>query len=110
MWEVPCSMSRESLDRLMKAKLRGAVKTYLKTKAELDATDNPSEKLCDKERLQRGIVRGQAMMLLAFLRPSQHSIKEEVEDIEQEFGFPHDRPRARVSPTMKAFTDAYYDG
>lgn len=102
-------MSRESLDRLMKAKLRGAIKSYLLTKAELDAHDDPPEKLCDKERLQRGIVRGQAMMLLAFLRPSQHKLKDEVEDIEQEFGFPHERARARVSPTLKAFTDQYYD-
>lgn len=109
MWEVQISMTRESLDRLMKAKLRGAIKSYLKTKAELDAHPAPPEKLCDKERLQRGIVRGQAMMLLTFLRPSQHSLKDEVEDVEQEFGFPHARERARVSPTMKAFTDQYYD-
>lgn len=110
MWKVPGRlMGRESLDRLMKAKLRGAIKTYLRTKAELDASDAPSEKLCDKERLQRGIVRGQAMMLLTFLRPSQHSLKDEVEDVEQEFGFPHTRERARVSPTMKAATDRLYD-
>lgn len=101
---------RVSLERLMAAKLRGAIKTYLKTKAELDSSPDPSEALCDKERLQRGIVRGQAMMLLAFFRPDQHKNKLEIESIEQEFGFPHPHVSLPpVSPTMKAFIEEYYD-
>lgn len=101
-------MSKDSLDRLMRAKLRGAVKTYIKAKEELDR--NPSNKNRDKERLLRGIVRGQAMLLLTFFRPSQHSDKEEVIDIEQEHGFPHERDRGfESSPTLKEFLRNYYD-
>lgn len=101
-------MSKDSLDRLMKAKLRGSIKTYLATKEELDR--NPNNKLRDKERLLRGIVRGQAMMLLTFFRPSQHTDKDEIASIEQEFGFPHERDKGyESSPTLKAFLKRYYD-
>lgn len=94
----------------MKAKLRGSIQTYLKTKEQLDSTENPTEALCDKERLQRGIVRGQAMMLLAFLRPGFDKVKDEIESIEQEFGFPHDhRPKLTPSPTLTKFVQEYYD-
>lgn len=95
----------------MRAKLRGSIQTYLKTKAQLDGEKDPTESLCDKERLQRGIVRGQAMMLLAFLRPGFDKDKDEIESIEQEHGFPHDhRPKLTPSPTLTKFINEYYDG
>ena len=96
---------------LLRAKMKAATKAYRKAKEKLDA--EPTRENRDKERLMRGIVRGQAMMLLAYSRPSQHSDKHEVESIEYEFGFPHDNSDHQYlpekSPTMIAALKRAYD-
>lgn len=105
-------MSKESIYRLMRAKMKASVKAYIKAREKLDA--DPTRENRDKERLLRGIVRGQAMMLLTFFRPSQHADKHEVESIEYEFGFPHDNSQHQYlpekSPTMTAYARRAYDG
>lgn len=104
-------MSSPNNYQLMRAKLKAATKAYVKAKEKFDADPTPENR--DKERLMRGIVRGQAMMLLAFFRPYQHSDKQEIESIEYEYGFPHDNSDHRLmpekSPTMVAFIKKTYD-
>lgn len=102
-------MSKESIYKIMRAKMKASVKAYLKAREKFDAEPTPANR--DKERLLRGIVRGQAMMLLTFFRPSQHSNKHEVESIEYEFGFPHDNDANHYlpekSPTMIEYARRY---
>jgi hypothetical protein len=92
---------------IMKAKLRGAVKSYLRIKAELDAAeknDEATDDMYDKERLYRGIVRGQAMMLLAYANPAFHKDLEQVKYTEETFGMPETVERPPVSPRFTTST------
>lgn len=101
--ECPKGLPAHPLERLMKQKLRVATNTYLKFKEEADLDD--PEQLA-KERLLRGIVRGQAMMLLTFIHPDEHKDKKKIEHIEWMNGFPHPHrlpPPPPKSPTMIAF-------
>ena len=94
---------------IMKAKLRGAVKAYLKIKADLDAAearDEATDDMYDKERLYRGIVRGQSMMFLAYENPTFHKDMEQVKYIEEKFGMPAqgESRRPPVSPRFATST------
>lgn len=99
-------MHPHPMERLMKKKLRVAVNTYLEFKEKFDAEDDPSAEMRDKERLLRGIVRGQAMIIQTFVDPPNHKDKKKIEHMEWLCGFPHKShrlpPPPPKSPTMVA--------
>jgi predicted RNase H-like nuclease (RuvC/YqgF family) len=93
---------------IMKAKLRGAVKSYNKIKADLDeaeARDEATDDMYDKERLYRGIVRGQSMMFLAYSNPQFHKDTEQIKYIEEKFGMPV-QGESRRPPVSPRFIDS----
>jgi len=98
-------------------KFKTAVRSYLKAKQYLDtlpdtATDDEYADARDKERLLRGIVRGEAQCLIILSRPWQADDKVAIADLEIDYGMPGERskPRPGVSPTISAWFEEYYDG
>jgi hypothetical protein len=95
---------------IMKSKLRASVKAYNKIKTDLDATpeDEQTPDMFDKERLYRGIVRGQVMMYIAFSNPQYHNDKDMVTQHEVRLGVVGAKTNRNPPPVSPRFieTDA----
>lgn len=95
---------------LFKAKLRSSVKAYNKIKNDLDALpeDERTEDMFDKERLYRGIVRGQVMMYITFTQPQYHNDKDMVTQHEVRLGVVGAKTNRNPPPVSPRFieTDA----
>lgn len=106
---------------MMQSRFLAQIKSYKKTKAELDElverfneNEEPGmaeqiERLKAKERLLRGVVRGAAQMLIIISNPAEAKDNDAINDLEIDSGMPgkRSRPKPGVSPTITNFLDRY---
>jgi len=109
--------SQPSLLRMWQSRFKATVASYVKAKAELDATPMPQVtnwaeleeylKRRDRERMIRGVVRGGAQMLIILCRPWEAKDNAAILDLEIDYGMPGKRskPRPGVSPSMSKFLE-----
>lgn len=102
--------AQPSLLRMWQSRFKATVASYLKAKEALDAhpfMDEEYQKLRDRERMLRGVVRGGAQMLIIMVRPYEAKDNVKILDLEIDYGMPgqRSRPRPGVSPTMSKFLE-----
>lgn len=108
--------SQKSLLAQWQTRFKSSVKQYnealdkMNTLADSDdgsAYDNAR----DRERLLRGVVRGNAQCLIILCRPWQANDNTEIADLEIDYGMPGKRskPRPGVSPTISKWFAEWYD-
>ena len=112
--------TQPSILRAMQSRFKAQVSSYLKAKAELDRIENtigpeglfpddlgPDDlrKAHDRERVQRGVVRGAAQILLLLANPAFAKDPNYVHDLEIDYGMPgkRKRPRPGVSPSISKY-------
>lgn len=106
--------AQPSLLRMWQAKFKNSIRQYVNIKAEADgimaeidrggadtALSVEYQAAHDKERLLRGVVRGNASMLLILCRPNEAALKgrqyaEAVHDLEVEYGMPGKKFRRQI--------------
>lgn len=110
--------TQPSILRAMQSRFKAQVASYLKAKAELDRVNEQIEEggadaglIADhqaaygRERVQRGVVRGAAQILLLLANPAFAKNPDYVHDLEIDYGMPgkRKRPKPPVSPTLSKF-------
>lgn len=107
--------TQKSLLAQWQTRFKGSVKQYLKAKEYLDtlpdtATDDEYFKAYGRERLLRGVVRGNAQTLIILSRPFQANDNVAIGDLEIDYGMPGERskPRPGTSPSFSKWYEEYY--
>lgn len=117
--------TQPSILRAMQSRFKAQVNSYLKAKAELDRINKDIEEngadqasIADqqaahnRERVQRGVVRGAAQQLMLLARPAFAKDPEHVHDFEIDYGMPgkRKRPAPGVSPSFSKYMEDNYPG